>query len=98
VASVSVLEIPPAANLDRIIVYFYDLDLGQGHVTITCFGQAWTAYFGGMGGIAIREFVCRTYVEYLVGKLGNAPHLKARKKDDEYLGRILRAIKNAEVL
>lgn len=91
----NVLEIHSAPGLDTIHVYWLDLGVGQGHVTITCFGNAWTAYFGAMGGRSVKKFFAGGCPDYLVNKLGYSQVLKSRKKDLEYLERIVRAVQAA---
>jgi hypothetical protein len=81
-------------GLDPIIVYWHDVAEWSGYVTITCYGQAWTAYFGAMGGRTIREFFSDADVGYLTNKLGITPLLRRRKSDLIYLSRIIRAIKS----
>ena len=86
-------DILPSIALDRISVFFTDYGIGQGIVTLVCFGNAWSAYFGGMGGNTIKEFVRGCGTEYLVNKLGYSQVLMRRKKDLAYLGRIIDAVK-----
>lgn len=57
-------EIPASDGLDSIQVYWRDVGEGQGHVTITCYGCAWTAYFPGMSGKTIRQFFASCDVDY----------------------------------
>lgn len=90
--NVEAVEIPAAGSLDAIRVYWRDVGPGQGHVTIACWGCAWTCYFGGMNGRTIRQFFAEADTHYLITKLGITPHLKQRKTDHEYLGRIIDAI------
>lgn len=92
---VDMTEIVGAPGLDPIHVYWHDFEPSKGSVTITCYGSAWTAYFGAMGGDTIRQFFARADVGYLVTKLGITPLLKQRKTDHAYLGRIVSAIKDA---
>lgn len=89
---VEAIEIPAAGELDAIQVYWRDVGLGQGYVTITCWGSAWTCYFGGMGGRTIRQFFADCDKHYLVTKLGITQHLKQRKSDHAYLGRLIDAV------
>src|SRR4051812_17889942 len=91
--TVNVREVP--ANLDSIMVYFTDFQIGSGMVTLVCFGNAWSAYFGAMGGNTIREFFEKAGTEYLVNKLGYSQVLKRRKQDLNYLGRVIDATKSA---
>ena len=90
---VSAIEIVGAKGLDPIIVYFFDVSPRIGHVTITCYGSAWTSYFGAMGSRTISQFVHDADVDYLVNKLTGGPILKGRKKDIQYLEKIVRAVK-----
>lgn len=89
------LEIVGSKALDPIHVYLVDVAPGKGHVTITCYGAAWTAYFGAMGERSVREFVAAVDSGYLANKMGIAPHLKGRKSDFAYLGRIIDAVRAA---
>jgi hypothetical protein len=92
--NVEAVEISGVPALDPIQVFWSDLEPGKGSVTITCFGAAWTAYFGAMGeNTTIRDFFARADTGYLVIKLGITPLLKCRKADYAYLGRIIDAVK-----
>lgn len=93
--AVNAFEIEPAGSLDRIQVFLVDSARYKGSITITCWGCAWTAYFGGMMCPTIREFVLMIDVGYLVDKLGINPTLKQRKQDMAYLTRIVEAVKGA---
>lgn len=90
--AVEVLTIAPAGALDSITVYWHNFSPGRGQVTLTCWGAAWTAYFGGMSGNTIQEFFAGADVGYLVNKLGFTQWLKSSKKHEDYLGRIVRAV------
>lgn len=92
---VEAIEISEFPTLDRIEVFWRNYELGRGSVAITCYGCAWTAYFGAMGGRTIQRFFSDADTYYLVTKLGITPHLKQRKSDHAYLGRIVDAIKAA---
>lgn len=86
-------EIPSAAGIDPIDVFWKDIGPSQGSVTITCYGCAWTAYFGAMNERTIQEFFMQADTDYLVIKLGITPLLKGRKRDHIYLSRIVEHIK-----
>lgn len=92
---IEAVTIPAEGSLDIITVFWQDFGVGQGNVTIICWGAAWTCYFGGMGGNTIREFFSNADVGYLVNKLGNTQWLKASKKHDAYLGRLIVAVKQS---
>ncbi len=64
-----VLRIPKSGALDPIIVYFEDTAPGQGRITIACYGDAWTAAWGAMGGRTVRQFVAGSDADYLEGSL-----------------------------
>jgi hypothetical protein len=87
------IEIREIDNLDAVTVFFQDLGVGKGRVLLECFGSSWTCYFGAMGKYNIREFFLFVGVDYLVNKLGNAPTLKQRKRDEKYLQRVIQAAK-----
>jgi hypothetical protein len=89
---IQVTDIPEADGLDHIIVYWHDVAPGKGHVTIICWGCAWTSYFGGMGKHNIQSFFASADVGYLVGKMGSTQWLKASKKHDLYLGKVIGAV------
>jgi hypothetical protein len=94
---VEVLDIVGDPSLDRIEVYWRNYEPGKGSVTITCYGSAWTAYFGAMSGSTIQQFFTSAGTDYLVNKLGLTPQLKQRKTDLAYLSRIIDAVKAALV-
>lgn len=90
---VDLVVVPHSDGLDEIRVYFEDVGAGRGYITMICWGAGWTAYFGGMGEDTIRMFVERVGADYLVNKMGNGSHLKQRKVDDNYLRKIVDAVK-----
>jgi hypothetical protein len=97
VKTVEVLDIPGTPSLDRIEVFWRNYEPGRGSVTITCYGSAWTAYFGAMGEFTIQQFFSCAGTDYLVNKLGITPQLKQRKTDHDYLAKIIDAVKSALV-
>jgi hypothetical protein len=54
---VSIVRIPAGDKLDPITIYFQDETTGRGRMTVTCYGDAWTACWGSMGNCTVREFV-----------------------------------------
>jgi len=85
-------------GLDAIRVVTEDFSEGQGSMTITCYGRAWTAWWGGMGKENVQTFVRTCDTPYLVNCLvrGMTPGLKRFKADDEnYLCRIVDAVRKA---
>jgi hypothetical protein len=92
---IEVLDIDPQGTLDRITVIWRNWEPGRGQVTILCWGSAWTAYFGAMTSGTIQEFFRRADTDYLVRKLGITEWLKQTKKHENYLTRIVEAVKEA---
>jgi len=90
---VEAVSITDASGLDRIHVFWQDIEPGKGYVTIICYGAAWTAYWGAMGGKTIRQFFCEVDADYIVNRMGHTPHLKSTKRDLEYLTRIVEAVR-----
>lgn len=54
-------------RVDLIEVVTEDMEPGKGKIIITCFGKAWTAYWGGMNGGTVSEFIRRCDNDYLMG-------------------------------
>lgn len=79
---------------DEIRVYLEDVGAGKGFITIVSWGNAWTAYFGGMGDDTIRRFVERCGPDYLTNKMGLCEHFKKRKADEVYLNKLIRAVQS----
>jgi len=67
------LTITEVERLDPISVYLEDFGAGQGKITITCFDESWTAYWGGMGNRTISEFVRSCDNHYLAKNLSKIP-------------------------
>ncbi len=74
-AQPEVLYITNLPDLDPIHVYFLNIEPGRGYVTITCYGCAWTSWFGAMSGRTIQQFVSAAGTDYLVTKLGITQYL-----------------------
>lgn len=83
-----------AEGCDPIQTYWADSGPGAGYVTITCSGEAWTAYFGAMNGKTIQQFFAEADTDYMVGKL-NSPTLKNGLARQKYLAKIVEAVKEA---
>lgn len=90
-------RIAASATLDEINVFWCDFEPYRGSVTITCWGNAWTAYFGGMAPHTIRQFFEKAGTDYLVSKLGISQVLAKRKQNDKHLARIIDRVKLALV-
>lgn len=80
-----VVNIPKSKNLDPITVYLKDHGPGRGEITITCFGESWTNFWGAMGKETIRQFFATAETDYLMKKLG-APLDPGTAKDAKEYG------------
>jgi hypothetical protein len=92
---VSSARIMGNATLDEVIVYWHNVGVGKGYVTLVCWGSAWTAYFGAMGEDTIQEFFSKANRGYLINKLGFTQWLKTSKRHEAYLGRVIDAVKSS---
>lgn len=70
-------------NLDPISVFLedYGSEKGRGKVTIECFGDAWSHFWGSIGNKTIGEFFCSCDNHYLREKF--APELKSNIIDED---------------
>jgi hypothetical protein len=84
-------------GLDPITVYVEQFRPGASRMTVQCYAQAWTVYWGSHGDCPLEEFVCSSSAEHIADGLtwGNGGLiLKRREKDHHaYVVRIARAIK-----
>ena len=95
--NVEVLSLTGIEGLDPVDVYFHDKGPGAGSLTVTCYGTAWTAWWGGMGDKTVREFVASAGDDYLMGCLTRADifHSRLTKKQQDYLRRVVKAVQAA---
>lgn len=56
-------------RLDPVTVYVTNYKPGQGKIVIECFGEAWTAYWGGMGDNTLQQFFLTCDNAYILGKM-----------------------------
>jgi hypothetical protein len=94
---VEAVVIKDIQGLDPIHVYWVDVVPGVGYCTITCYGAAWTCYFGAMGGRSIKQFFAAADVSYLANAMSHKPHLKEQMKHLVYLKKIVQAVKESAV-
>jgi len=86
--------------IDPIHVVLYEPVKGTGSLTITCYGLAWTCWWGAMGDCHVREFLRSVDAGYVVGCLvrGQGQFQKARRTQDrerDYLVDIVAAVQRA---
>ena len=90
---VDAMQITGAPALDTINVYWEDFGERRGQVTITCWGEAWTCYWGSMPENTVREFFLKANDEYIANRLQGSQFQKRTARHTTYLKRIVRAIK-----
>lgn len=57
--------------LDPVSVIVEDYVPGKGKIIIECYGQSWSAYWGGMSGRCLADFFCSCDEHYIAGKLSS---------------------------
>lgn len=65
------LVISEIENLDPVTVFLEDFGPSQGRITIGCWGESWTSYWGAMGGRTISRFFAECDEHYLAGNLAS---------------------------
>jgi hypothetical protein len=98
VSQIKQLLISGVPGLDPVRVTVENYQPGQGRMTITCWGRAWTAAWFGMSGKTIEQFVTEAHPEYVLSNLtvNMAATLKRYKRhEDDYLIRIIKAVQGA---
>ena len=78
ITKITITDIP---QLDNIALYLEDYKIGQGKITITCFNESWSYYWGAMGNNTLAEFIIDCDNHYLSGKLN--PSVKADIIDED---------------
>lgn len=68
-STVTKLTITGAPALDPITVFLEDIEPRRGRITIRCYDEAWTAYWGGMGDRTIAQFFCECDEHYIAKNL-----------------------------
>ena len=86
-----VIVIPAQAGLDPITVCVFDYQPGRGKIIIECFSDAWCAFFNGMGGVDVREFIGRVDADYLANRMRGSMESKGANRM-RYLRRVAQAV------
>jgi hypothetical protein len=87
---VTVLRIDRSERLDPITVFLEDMGNGRGRMTVCCYAEAWTAYWGAMG-TTLREFIASADAEYVAGNMVSGLASVSKSKRD-YVTRIAGAV------
>jgi hypothetical protein len=85
----SIFTIHEAPALDPITVILQDLGPRQGRLIIECYGEVWTAFWGGIGERTIRQFLVSCSPPYICGKMERP---KSTKAQISYLMRVIEAV------
>lgn len=78
-------------GLDPITVITHDISPGEGTLIVECYGSAWSAWWGGMSGKTVSQFVATVGVDYLEGCLSR-PNTKQTSIEKQWLRRISQAV------
>jgi len=92
-ANVVAFTIYDAPKLDPITVIMEDVGPGNGRLTVECYGEAWSGYWGAMGDRTLQEFIADCDAGYLANRMSN-PYQKNLKNRDDYLLRIVTAVRD----
>jgi len=76
------IVITEADHLDPVTVFIEDYEPGKGKIVIECYGQSWSAYWGGMSGCSVSEFFCSCDEHYLAGCLSPRTSATVFKSED----------------
>ncbi len=68
-STIEKLALTEIKGLDPISVFLENFGPGQGKLTVECFGDAWSHYWGAMGDGDLTSFLASANVEYITGKL-----------------------------
>lgn len=82
------IRIPARNNLDPISVFVQDQAAGRGRIVVTCYGNAWQAFWGAMGDRAVVEFVAQCDADYVAGNMISGRQTRMTKAERAYTERI----------
>ena len=67
-STVKKLKISEVQSLDSITVYIENIALGNGKITIECYGKCWSYYWDAMGERTLEQFFVGCSNDYIIGK------------------------------
>ena len=67
--TITILRISEVPRLDPIRVTLDNGELGKGRITIECYSEAWSAYWGAMSDRTVEQFFVDCSNDYLIGNL-----------------------------
>ncbi|QEG12201.1 hypothetical protein OMEGA_135 [Klebsiella phage vB_KaeM_KaOmega] len=85
IEKIRIEDIQDSHRLDPVEVIVENFEPGAGKITISCYGQVWTGFWGSMGG-TVEEFFQRVSNDYLIDKMSDYRATEPDPdKDPEYL-------------
>jgi len=82
------IRIPARNKLDPISVFAQDQAAGRGRIVVTCYGNAWQAFWGAMGDRTVMEFVAQCDADYVAGNMISGRQTRMTKAERAYTERI----------
>ncbi len=82
------IRIAARNNLDPISVFVQDQAAGRGRIVVTCYGNAWQAFWGAMGDRTVVEFVAKCDADYVAGNMISGRQTRMTKAERAYTERI----------
>lgn len=79
------LSVRDIDGLDNLTVFIENFGVDRGQITIVCFGEAWSNYWGAMGEDDIEQFFIRASEDYLVKKLSSGIKSVVTSEDEDDL-------------
>ena len=65
-STVTKITLTELERLDPINIFLEDFQLGQGKLTVECYGESWSSYWGAMGDRDISEFLLSCDNDYII--------------------------------
>ncbi|XGB23838.1 hypothetical protein KX924_14005 [Streptomyces sp. II-2-2-2] len=82
------IRIPARNKLDPISVFVQDQAAGRGRIVVTCYGNAWQAFWGAMGNRTVMQFVAQCDADYVAGNMISGRQTRMTKAERAYTERI----------
>ena len=80
--NVKAFTIFDAPALDSVTVVLQDFGCGRGRLIVEYWGNAWSAYWGAMGDMALAEFIIGCHPQYIATKLEPTTHRQTKATRD----------------
>jgi hypothetical protein len=85
-------------GLDPITVYVEEYAPGRSMITVQCYSQAWTTFWGSHGDGPVEDFITHVHADYVVMNLKQGQNGLMVKKQEryqiQYLMRIVKAMQD----